>query len=148
MATLDDAAGLALDMPEAYEAERRGNRTFFVAGKAFGWERPFSKADIKRFGSTTPPAGPILAVRVLDLQEKEAVLSSNAKGLFTIPHFDGYAAVLIALPAVGKRALRTAVVDAWLAMAPAALADGYLRRSGGLAARSRPARDARGERPQ
>ena len=128
MASLDDAAGVALEMPESYEAERHGNRTFYVGSKAFAWERPFSKADIKRFGETPPPVGPIFAVRVLDLQEKEAVLASNTKGMFTIPHFDGYAAVLIQLQSIGKRALRTAIVDAWLATAPARLADGYLRR--------------------
>lgn len=126
MVTLEEAAAIALEMPEAYESERHGSRTFFVSSKPFAWVRPFSKADLRRFGSTPPPAGPILAVRVLDLEEKEAVLRANTKGVFTIPHFDGYAAVLLHLPVIGKRALRTAIVDAWLAMAPAPLADAYL----------------------
>ena len=66
----------------------------------------FSKADLKRFGDVVPPAGPILAVRVDDLGEKEAVLAANPKAFFTIPHFNGYAAVLIQLKAVTKRSLR------------------------------------------
>ena len=47
----------------------------------------------------TPPDGPIFAVSVADLNEKEAVLASGQKGFFTIPHFDGFAAVLIQLQA-------------------------------------------------
>jgi hypothetical protein len=128
VATLDDAAHMAVALPEVTEGERRGNRTWFVAGKGFAWERPFSKADIKRFGDSAPPTGPILAVRVEDLGEKEAVLAPQPKGFFTIPHFDGYAAVLIQLKAVGKTALRAAIVDAWLACAPPNLADQYLKR--------------------
>jgi len=126
--TLDQAAELALELPEVVEGVRHGHRTWEVGGKVFAWERPYSKADIKRFGAETPPDGPILAVTVEDLGEKEAVLAEGHPGFFTISHFDGYAAVLIQLKRVRKGALRDALVDGWLACAPAALADDFLER--------------------
>ena len=116
--TIDEVARIALALPEVSEGERHGTKTWFVAGKGFVWERPFSKADIRRFGGQQPPAGPIIAVRVADLDDKEAVLATQARGFFTIPHFDGYAAVLIQLDIVSKRALREAIIDAWFACAP------------------------------
>ena len=126
--SLDDVGRMALELPESTEGERHGVRSWSVAGKAFAWERPFSKADLRRFGDATPPAGTIVAVRVEDLGEKQAVLASQPKAFFTIPHFDGYPAVLIQLRAVTKRAVREALVDGWLACAPSKLADGYIAR--------------------
>jgi hypothetical protein len=128
VATVETVGRIVAGLPEVTEGERFGNRTWSVRRKAFAWDRPFSKADLRRFGDEQPPSGPILAVRVADLSEKEAVLAAGAPAIFTIPHFDGYAAVLIQLDAVDEAALREAVVDAWLACAPVTLAREYLAR--------------------
>jgi len=129
MVSLDDAAAMALGLPEVVEGERQGNRTWCLGKKAFAWERPFSKADIKRFGERTPPDGPILALLTADLGEKEAILEAATLGAFTIPHFDGYPALLIQLKVVTKRSLRDLVLDAWLAVAPTPLAARHLKRA-------------------
>jgi hypothetical protein len=127
MMSFEEVTAIAADLPNVTEGERWANRTWFVNGKGFVWERPLSKADVKRFGAEVPPAGPILAVAVADLDEKEAILAQNHKGVFTIEHFNGYAALLIQLNVAHKRVVRELIIDAWLACAPRKLADEYAK---------------------
>jgi hypothetical protein len=121
MADYDDVARIARTLPEAEEVDRRGERTWVVRGRTFAWERGFSKADLRRFGDDPVPGGPILGIRVADLGEKEAVLGAGTAGVFTIPHFDGYAAVLVQLDVISAADLTDALTDGWFAMAPPAL---------------------------
>jgi hypothetical protein len=121
MVTIEQVARMAAALPETTEGTRHGHRTWDVAGKTFAWERPFSKADLKRFGEQVPPDGPILAVRVADLEEKEEVLALHPDALFTISHFDGYAAVLVQLDVIDQAELDDVLVDGWSACAPAAV---------------------------
>lgn len=118
----DTVVGIITELPDVEEGTTYGNRAWKVRGKLFAWDRPFSKADIKRFGDEPVPEGPILGVRVDDLGEKEAVLAAGTPGVFTIPHFDGHPAVLVQLEAIAEADLRELVADGWLAVAPESLA--------------------------
>ena len=123
MATLDDVAAVALGLPEVTETERRGQRAWSVRGKVFAWERPFSKADLVRYGEEVPPELPVLALRTDGLVEKEALLADPPVGVFHIPHFNGYAGVLVELGQVRRDDLRDLLLDAWLAIAPKELVE-------------------------
>ena len=129
MVTFDDVVAVIAELPDVAETQRYGSRAWSVGNKTVAWERPFSKADVRRFGDATPPDGPILAVTVGDLGEKEAILAEHKRGVFTIPHFDGYAAVLLQLNVVSKRTARDLVIDAWLACVPKSRGEEFLARA-------------------
>src|SRR3954451_14490868 len=102
-ASLDDVERFALALPDVTEGEHHGYRTWSVNGKGFAWERPYTKADLKRFGHTTRRRQPVVAARTDDRVEKQAVLQAGTPGVFDSGHFERRWAVLIELRAIGKR---------------------------------------------
>ena len=125
MATWDDVARTALALPETTEEQAWGNRHWKVRGKGFVWERPLRKSDLKVLGDAAPE-GPILGARVEHLVAKEALVQDPSKVFFTIPHFDGYPAILVLLDEIDLDGLDEVIVEAWLCRAPKRVADAYM----------------------
>ena len=68
------------------------------------------------------PNPEVLAVRVASLAEKEELLAADPEKFFTEPHYNGFPAVLVRLPAIDVGELAELIVDAWRCQAPRALA--------------------------
>jgi hypothetical protein len=125
----DDVRRIALALPQADEHVSRGNAHWRVREKGFVWERPLRRSDLAALGDAAP-SGPILGVRVEHLGAKEALLAEEPQVCFTIPHFEGFPAVLVRLEEIELEALEELIVDAWLARAPKRLAQAYLDGAG------------------
>ena len=122
MATWDDVRRLALALPETAEKSSYGGApSWTVKDKGFVWDRPLRGTDRKQLGDAAPD-GPILGARVPDLGAKEALIADDPDVYFTIPHFDGYPAVLVRLDRIDVGELEELVVEAWLTRAPKRLA--------------------------
>ena len=125
MADLDE---LALAMPEATkEVSDEGRPTYLVHGKMFCFHRGPRKDAVDM--ETGERLTDVLAFRVADLGVKELLLS-DARGIFfTTPHWNGYAAVLVRIPDLGRLGrdeLRDLVEEAWLTRAQKRLAKAWL----------------------
>lgn len=119
MADWDDVERVAVALPGVEEGTTWGNRCWKVRGKTFAWVRPLGRKDRADLGEDAPE-GEILAVRVDDLGEKDAILAMPGPW-FTIPHFDSFAAVLVLLEEASVAQVEELVLDAWRAMAPPTL---------------------------
>jgi hypothetical protein len=128
VATWDDVARIALELPEATEVISRDLRQWRVKDKLFVWERPLRRSDLEALGDSAPD-GPILGARVEHLVAKEALLADDPSVFFTTPHFDGFPAVLVQLEKIGLDDLREVIVEAWLARAPKRVAQSYIDES-------------------
>jgi hypothetical protein len=125
MATWEDVRRIALALPETGERQSWGNDSWRVRDKGFVWERPLGRKDVAALGEDAPD-GPILGVRVADLGVREALIADDPDVYFTIPHFDGYPAVLVRLDRIGVPELEELIIEAWLLRAPKKLAKEYL----------------------
>lgn len=115
MANQDDVRRIALSLPETTE-DPNGFK-FLVGGKQFAWTW-LDRIDPKR---ARVPNAEVIAVRVGNEFEKEALIDMNSAVFFTEPHYDGYPAILVRLPAIDLDLLGVVLRDAWRLRAPKAL---------------------------
>ena len=112
MATLDDAHRIASALPEA--TSDPGEFAYRIDDKLFTWIW-MERVEPKRPRVPNPE---VIAVRVSDETEKQAMLALDPDVFFTEPHYDGYPAVLVRLPAIDPSLLETVIGDAWRLRAP------------------------------
>jgi hypothetical protein len=104
-----DIVARSQELPEAEESTSYGRPALKVRGKMFVALR----------------SGPDALVVRCDGEEKPFLLEGRPELVFTIPHYDGYAALLVRLEAPLEEAWEL-VVDSWLIVAPAKLAKAYV----------------------
>ena len=123
MATQDDVRRAALALPDTVEADDRFAFSVLNKGKAKGiawvWQERVhpKKARI--------PNPEVVAIRVADEAEKQALLAEAGDKFFTEPHYNGFPAILVRLAAVDSDELEELIIDAWRCMAPKALVADY-----------------------
>jgi len=112
MPDLDDVRRIARGLPETVESGDVFRLT--VRGRAICWTW------LERLGPKLPrQARPeVLAVRVAGLLAKEDLLGIGGDVFFTEPHYDGFPAVLVRLPAIDDVLLERVLTDAWRVQAP------------------------------
>jgi hypothetical protein len=128
VATMADLDQLALAMPQVTkEMSEDGRPSYSVHGKSFCFHR--SRRPDALDPETRERLDDVLVFRVDDLDVKELLLADDRGVFFTTPHWDGYAAVLVRIPNLGRLErdeLRDLVVDAWLTRAQKRVAKAWL----------------------
>jgi hypothetical protein len=64
------------------------------------------------------PQPSVIAVRVASLDDKDVLLALDPAKFFTEPHYNGFPAVLVRLPAMTARELKPLITEAWRCQAP------------------------------
>ncbi len=94
MANEQDVERIALSLPET--TKDPDGFSFSVRKKGIAWSY------MERVASDRPRVrrSDVLAVRVVDEDEKEIMIAVNPDAFFTTDHYNGYPAVLVNLPAI------------------------------------------------
>ena len=137
-ATPEDVHELCLALPEVELGVSWGDRPTYKVprgprGKGFVLHRKPSRTAIDP--ATGEPYDDLLVIVTPSEEDKEALVGDDATPFFTVPHFDGYNAVLVQQSRLGELSydeLAEVLTDAWRGRAPARL----LRRHPDVDARS------------
>ena len=120
MATQADVRRIALSLPATEEAKDRFAFSVFNKGKPKGFLWVWLERVAPR--KSRVPNSHVIAVRVPNLAQKDLILAADQTKFFTEPHYNGFPAVLVRLPAVTVAELTVLITEAWRCQAPPELA--------------------------
>ena len=116
MATQADVRRIALSLPDTEEGTDRFAFSVLNKGKAKGFAWVWMERITPKKPRVANPA--VLAVRVANEGQKEALISAEPAKFFTEPHYAGFPAVLVRLAEVSVKDLRMLLEEAWRCQAP------------------------------
>ena len=125
MADQEDVRRIALSLPET---QRGGGALRLLGaqqGQAEGLRLGLERARRAEEAAGAPSrrgGGP----RRRPSRQGGAARRPTSEMFFTEPHYNGFPAVLVRLPAVGLEQLEELIIDAWRCQAPRALVDAWL----------------------
>lgn len=131
MATFAEVEKLVLSLPETAAVPSYGGAPALRVNKKLVARLRAEMADDVD-DLTGEPYGEVLMVGVADLGEKEALIASDPRAYFTVPHYDGYPAVLVRLALADLSELRELLTEAWMRAAPKRALKAYVDRVGPL----------------
>src|ERR1051325_512491 len=107
MVTEEELTRIAMSFPEVEAGEDRLG--FSVGGKGFAWSW------MERIEKKKPRVErrDVLAVRVENEGEKQALLASDPSKFFTEDHYNGFPAILVRLAEIEADELQELLLDAW-----------------------------------
>jgi hypothetical protein len=141
LADQEDVRRIALSLSGTSEAGDRFAFSVETKGKPKGFVWVWMERVHPR--KARVPNADVVAVRVRDQAEKAALIAGAPEVFFTEPHYDGFPAVLVRLPAVTKAQLGKLIAEAWRCQAPPELPKSAMAPA---RAGRRPRRPGRGRR--
>ena len=138
MATQADVRRLALSLPATEQVPGRFAFAVRHKGKmkAFVWVW-MERVDPKK---ARVPEPRVIAARTATLEARELMIARDPAKFFTEPHYAGFPAVLVRLPAVTARELGPFITEAWRCQAPRDLKVGEMAHRRTAAPKGRPRR--------
>jgi hypothetical protein len=121
MATRADVRRIALSLPKTVEGKDHFAFSVPNKGKLKGFAWVWMERVVPKKPRVANPG--VIAVRVANAGQRNAMLAADPAKFFTEPHYAGFPAVLVRLEAVTVSDLKVLLAEGWRCMAPADLAE-------------------------
>lgn len=128
MATWEDVATIAGELPETSAGLGWGRPAFLVRDKWFVLQREPRPDAVDANGDRITG---LVVFYVPDLETKDVLAADDSGYFMTTPHFARSRMILVHLADIPVEELREVMIESWLVRAPKRLAKAYLEQAGG-----------------